>query len=104
VDFYAANGWVQGKGKPIKDWRAAVRTWEKGERNGSAKPDAPLEIPEGNDMPARSALWKLCQECDITADEVRDQTPDYIRDLIRARHPRAVQRPKLRAIDGGRAA
>lgn len=29
VDFYTANGWVQGKGKPIKDWKAAVRTWEK---------------------------------------------------------------------------
>lgn len=30
VDFYEANGWVQGRGKPIKDWKAAVRTWEKG--------------------------------------------------------------------------
>jgi len=30
VDFYTANGWVQGRaGKPIKDWQAAVRTWEK---------------------------------------------------------------------------
>ena len=29
VDFYTANGWVQGRGKPIKDWRAAVRTWER---------------------------------------------------------------------------
>lgn len=27
-DFYSANGWVQGKGKPIKDWKACVRTWE----------------------------------------------------------------------------
>ena len=28
-DFYTANGWCQGRGKPIKDWRAAVRTWER---------------------------------------------------------------------------
>ena len=28
VDFYTANGWTQGRGKPIKDWKATVRTWE----------------------------------------------------------------------------
>ena len=28
-DFYEANGWCQGRGKPIRDWRAAVRTWER---------------------------------------------------------------------------
>lgn len=28
VDYYSTNGWVQGKGKPIKDWKACVRTWE----------------------------------------------------------------------------
>ena len=33
VDFYTANGWCQGRGKPIKDWRAAVRTWEREEGN-----------------------------------------------------------------------
>lgn len=30
-DYYTANGWVQGKGKPVKDWKACLRTWE---RNG----------------------------------------------------------------------
>ncbi len=34
VDHYQANGWTQGKGKPIRDWQAAVRTWE---RNGLAR-------------------------------------------------------------------
>lgn len=34
MDFYEANGWVQGKGKPIKSWQAAVRTWERGDSDG----------------------------------------------------------------------
>lgn len=39
VDFYTANGWVQGKGKPIKDWKAVVRTWERNEKsNKQQKP------------------------------------------------------------------
>lgn len=28
IDFYESKGWVVGK-SPMKDWRAAVRTWEK---------------------------------------------------------------------------
>ena len=45
VDFYTANGWVQGKGKPIKDWKATVRLWESKEseykdRASPAKPSA----------------------------------------------------------------
>lgn len=27
IDFYASKGWMVGK-SPMKDWRAAVRTWE----------------------------------------------------------------------------
>ena len=32
VDYYDSCGWTVGKGKPMKDWRAAVRTWEKSEQ------------------------------------------------------------------------
>lgn len=37
-DFYAAKGWMVGRNK-MKDWRAAVRTWEK---NATAAP-APVD-------------------------------------------------------------
>lgn len=30
-DFYQSKGWVVGKA-PMKDWRAAVRTWERKQR------------------------------------------------------------------------
>lgn len=36
VDFYESKGWMVGKNK-MKDWKAAVRTWEKG-RNSKQKP------------------------------------------------------------------
>lgn len=37
VDFYTAKGWVVGKNK-MKDWKAAVRTWEKGEGRQVVQP------------------------------------------------------------------
>lgn len=32
IDFYEAKGWMVGKNK-MKDWKAAVRTWEKRRKN-----------------------------------------------------------------------
>ena len=37
VDFYSANGWKQGKNKPIVDWKAAVRTWERSDAQQKAQ-------------------------------------------------------------------
>ena len=38
IDFYQSKGWMVGKNK-MKDWRAAVRNWEKS--NGTNKKQAP---------------------------------------------------------------
>lgn len=42
VDFYTTKGWMVGKNK-MKDWKAAVRTWEKSEirPTGNARPVQP---------------------------------------------------------------
>ena len=32
VDYYSSNGWMVGKNK-MKDWKAAVRTWEQNEKD-----------------------------------------------------------------------
>lgn len=37
MDHYTANGWRVGK-NPMKDWRASVRTWERGTGGIHAKP------------------------------------------------------------------
>lgn len=39
VDYYNANGWKVGK-NPMKDWRAAVRNWEKRDADKSAKQES----------------------------------------------------------------
>ena len=45
VDFYSSKGWMVGK-NPMKDWKACVRTWERGStqpvaRSGTKPPDFP---------------------------------------------------------------
>jgi DNA-binding Lrp family transcriptional regulator len=37
VDFYTSNGWKVGN-NPMKDWKAAVRTWEKRDKKKPSKP------------------------------------------------------------------
>jgi len=46
VDHYNANGWVQGRNKPLKDWQAAVRTWEKNDFNQAPVTPPVAEPPE----------------------------------------------------------
>lgn len=52
VDHYTARGWMIGKNK-MKDWKAAVRTWERNNFNNTyaktspkKEPNAPIDIHE----------------------------------------------------------
>jgi len=38
LDYYTANGWIQGKGKPVRDWKAAVRVWERRDKEFKQQP------------------------------------------------------------------
>lgn len=40
VDFYASKGWKVGS-SPMKDWKAAVRTWEQRDGRGPGTADKP---------------------------------------------------------------
>lgn len=50
-DWYEANGWRSGK-NPMKDWRAAVRTWERGSEN--SKPASGRNSGEFSDIIQRT--------------------------------------------------
>ena len=54
VDFYESKGWLVGK-TPMKDWKAAVRTWEskeKAENPAKYVPEKPKKpVPEVNQCP-----------------------------------------------------
>jgi len=38
LDYYDANGWRAGK-NPMKDWKAAIRTWKRGRGSNDVSPD-----------------------------------------------------------------
>ena len=45
VDFYTSNGWKVGK-NPMKDWKAAVRTWEKRDEKPNGAFGKPVRIED----------------------------------------------------------
>lgn len=53
MDYYESNGWRVGR-NPMKDWKAAIRTWE---RNGFPNKSDSKEAPHWSEIPA-TALKK----------------------------------------------
>lgn len=62
-DYYETNGWVQGKTrKPIKDWKACIRTWER--NNNSSKPNWFNQDIQKEEM-SKEEIEKLRKELDL---------------------------------------
>lgn len=61
VDYYQARGWKLNGGQAMKDWRAAVRTWEKRERPSGwgkpTKPSAPADFQPSSERIQKSGEW-----------------------------------------------
>ena len=60
VDFYSSKGWKVGN-NPMKDWKAAVRTWENRRKGESPKKETSYSMKDiEEDMKAN--LEKLMRE------------------------------------------
>jgi hypothetical protein len=45
LDHYESNGWRVGK-NPMRDWRAAVRTWEKNDFDRNVNPTTEKQVQQ----------------------------------------------------------
>lgn len=58
-DHYESNGWKVGK-NPMKDWRAAVRNWVRGQGSGVKRVDKPDLVQQN-----RANLWAFVQDSGV---------------------------------------
>lgn len=58
VDYYTSNGWKVGR-NTMKDWKAAVRTWEKNEGEGRSSHGHTQPTAPGNRGADRDAAWGI---------------------------------------------
>jgi len=56
IDFYEAKGWMIGKNK-MKDWKAAVRTWEQSNRRNGVKNGGGNRKPAEESTAGRVGTW-----------------------------------------------
>lgn len=66
-DHYTANGWVQGRGKPLKDWKAAVRTWERNELGRKREAEKKTKAAPRKPLTGKQARFRLVSIYKVTA-------------------------------------
>ena len=43
IDYYSGQGWTKANGKPVVDWKACVRSWNRRRKGKTAEADAKAE-------------------------------------------------------------
>lgn len=79
VDFYDSKGWMVGKNK-MKDWKAAVRTWEKS--RGGSKPSNYKQTTNNDLNPQITAQLRALEEQQLASmpdiDSMSDEDIDRL--------------------------
>lgn len=66
VNFYQSKGWMVGKNK-MKDWQAAVRTWEQSRKNNGKSNNQTGTT--GNNTPAQQATYNIQEAAGRLAED-----------------------------------
>lgn len=80
IDYYTSNGWLVGKTK-MKDWKAAVRTWEKnGYSNGNKSNSnaSQLVTINGKEYEYKNGKYYVPHGCGIAVDPYAEDDLDGI--------------------------
>ena len=46
IDYYSSQNWKKANGRPLEDWKAAVRTWEKNSYDKPKQPTVTVPVPD----------------------------------------------------------
>lgn len=81
VDYYTSKGWVVGK-SPMKDWKAAIRTWNKNHAkfNNTSTGNGyyanrPNRMLTPNEREAEAYADQLCQQLRAAGVLTEDNKP-----------------------------
>lgn len=74
INFYESKGWKVGN-TPMKDWRAAIRTWESKRKNEPPTPNCRRPLPPSTGQ-LSDHYRKLMEELNLTNDANFIDTPD----------------------------
>lgn len=80
IDYYTSNGWLVGKTK-MKDWKAAVRTWEKnGYSNGNKSNSGTSQLVtiNGKEYEYKNGKYYVPHGCGIAVDPYAEDDLDGI--------------------------